>query len=148
MICATMTLRELAAQPRLMRHIAVRLTREGSDFQRKLLRFDSGFLQPTEADGRIAIVMDGGVPIGWARSEKWADADGHEWHTLEAFVKPECRSNGIAQWAASGLFATALPHQRPAMAAVFRDSMLGLAKKVGVNAILFEQNDAGVWVRA
>lgn len=147
MICATMTLRELAAQPRLMRHIALHLTRPGSDFQGKLGRFCGGST-PTEADGRIAVVMDGGVPIGWARSERWADGDAHEWHTLEALVEAEWRRNGLAQWAAKGLFASAPRYTRPAVVAVFRGSMLGLAKRIGVHAVLFSKNSAGVWVRA
>jgi hypothetical protein len=113
------------------RFIADHLTRENSDFQRALT---SG-----AASGSIAICLDRGEIIGWARTEKW---DGH--NTLEAFVQQPYRRRGVARLCAAGLAAdNAFDECRSV--AVFRESMLQLAKCVGLEPLLFGRKPDGSW---
>lgn len=113
------------------RFIIDHLTRDGSDFQKALM---SG--TPL---GSIAICLDMGEIVGWARTEKW---DGHD--TLEAFVQQPYRRRGIARLCASGLVASnSLSIGRSV--AVFRDSMLHLARGVGLEPLLFCRQEDGSW---
>jgi hypothetical protein len=80
-----------------------------------------------------------GEIVGWARTEKW---DGHD--TLEAFVQQPYRRRGIARLCASGLVASnSLSIGRSV--AVFRDSMLHLARGVGLEPLLFCRQEDGSW---
>ena len=72
------------------RFIADHLTRPESEFQRALL---NGGLT-----GTIAICLDQGEIVGWARSEVWQGIP-----TLEAFVSPAYRRRGMATLCAAGL---------------------------------------------
>lgn len=113
------------------RFIIDHLTREGSDFQKALL---SG--APL---GSIAICLDMGEIVGWARTEQW---DGH--NTLEAFVQHPFRRRGVARFCAAGLVASnAFDGCRSV--AVFRESMLQLAKCVGLEPLLFGRQPDGSW---
>jgi len=107
------------------------LTREGSDFPRALIAGDPS--------GSIAICMDMGEIVGWARTEKWENKD-----TLEAFVQQAYRRRGIARACAAGLVAcNAYGGERSV--AVFRESMLHLARCVGLEPILFGRRPDGSW---
>jgi GNAT superfamily N-acetyltransferase len=128
-----------------------RLTRNGSDFARKLTTWLYTSSKPTPNDGVIAVVEDYGEVIGWARTERWSeplDEAGSvmHWDTLEAFVAPEYRSRGVAAFAASGLYATAL-HDGTSSVAVFRPAMLLVARRAGFVPTLFDRRD-GRWVRS
>jgi len=113
------------------RFIIDHLTRDGSDFQKALM---SG--NPL---GSIAICLDMGEIVGWARTEKW---DGHD--TLEAFVQQPYRRRGIARLCASGLVASNSLNVGRSVA-VFRDSMLHLARGVGLEPLLFCRQQDGSW---
>lgn len=106
------------------------LTRPGSDFQNALL---SG-----TAAGTIAIARDAGRVIGWARSERWEG-----WDTLESFVEPAYRERGVATFCAAGLVAAAIYENWP-WCAVFRQSMVPLAKRLGLAPVHFRRVD-GRW---
>ena len=130
-----------------------RLTRPGSDFHRKLTTWLYTSVKATPADGTIAVVADHGEIVGWARTERWSEPldsrqDGAvmHWDTLEAFVEPTYRSRGIAAFASAGLYATAL-HDAVRTVAVFRPSMLLVARRAGLCPTLFERRE-GVWVKA
>lgn len=139
MNCDVHELRRLADIDR--KWIAERLTKAGSDFQRKL-----GF-QNAPDDGAIAIVRDFGEIVGWARSERWINpADGVAWQTLEAFVAEAHRRRGIATYAAAALVASAAVRRDEGIA-VFQRSMLLLAKKSWLLPVLFEF-DGNRWLRA
>lgn len=113
------------------RFIIDHLTRDDSDFQRALLSGDP--------HGSIAICLDMGEIVGWARTEKW---DGHD--TLEAFVQHQYRRRGIARLCAAGLVAgNAFDGGRSV--AVFRESMLHLARGVGLEPLLFCRQPDGSW---
>jgi hypothetical protein len=80
-----------------------------------------------------------GEIVGWARTEKW---DGHD--TLEAFVQHQYRRRGIARFCAAGLVASnAFDGGRSV--AVFRESMLHLARGVGLEPLLFGRQQDGSW---
>lgn len=107
------------------------LTWEGSDFQKALIAGNPS--------GSIAICLDMGEIVGWARTEKW---EGNE--TLEAFVHQQYRRRGIASLCAAGLVASnAFDGGRSV--AVFRESMLHLARRVGLEPILFCSQPDGSW---
>jgi GNAT superfamily N-acetyltransferase len=113
------------------RHIIDHLTWDGSDFQKALM---SG--APL---GTIAICLDMGEIVGWARTETW---EGNE--TLEAFVHQQYRRRGIARFCAEGLVASnAFDGGRSV--AVFRKSMLHLARCVGLEPLLFCRQQDGSW---
>lgn len=137
------------------------LTRPGSDFHRKLTTWLYTPARPTRADGDIAVVFDQGEVVGWARTERWSEpmgdaAVGHvllnadgatiHWDTLEAFVAPEYRGRGVAAFAASGLYASVL-HDTGLGVAVFRPSMILVARRAGLHPTLFEMVK-GRWVQA
>jgi len=136
-----------------------RLTKPGSDFQRKLGAWLRG-LKPEEADGHIAIASDHGEIVGWCRTESWTertnpvfldqggpaycwDATVHD--TLEAFVAPEYRGRGIAAWCAAGL-AAALLTGKGANVAVFHPHMLLVARRAGLHPTLFQKR-GDEWAR-
>lgn len=129
-----------------------RLTRAGSDFHRKLTTWlYTSAARPTENDGHIAVVLDHGEVVGWARTERWSEPLGLDgsvihWDTLEAFVAPEYRLRGIAAFAAAGLYTGAL-HDEGLGVAVFRPSMMLVAKRAGLCPTLFEAR-GGKWVRS
>jgi GNAT superfamily N-acetyltransferase len=137
-----------------------RLTKPGSDFQRKLGAWLRG-LKPEEADGHIAIASDHGEIVGWCRTETWGERTSpvfldqggppYCWEmtyhdTLEAFVAPEYRGRGIAAWCASGL-ASALLTGKGANVAVFHPHMLLVARRACLHPTLF-QKKGYEWARA
>jgi len=137
-----------------------RLTKQGSDFQRKLTAWLCG-QQPEEADGHIAIASDHGEIVGWCRTESWAERKNpvyidqggppYCWETthhdtLEAFVSPAYRGRGIAAWCAAGLAAGVL-NENGASVAVFHPHMLLVARRAGLHPTLFQKGDEG-WARA
>lgn len=113
--------------------IADRLTGPGSDFKKKLLDGTAG--------GQIAMALDKGEIVGWARTERW-----EKWDTLEAFVAPEFRGRGVATWCAMGLVAAnAFDEESAGFVAVFRPAMIPLAAKVGLLPIRFDRQGDGRW---
>lgn len=96
------------------------MTRPGSDFSKQL--------EARSQSGTIALCMQRGEIVGWARSERWQDNN-----TLEAFVAENWRSRGIAAFAASGLYATGMG----TMVAVFAPPMLLVARRAGFYPILY-----------
>lgn len=148
MNCTVMTFAAFVADKKLALDVAERLARPGSDFQNKIMVCIIRQRVPSERDGVISIVRDrAGKVIGWARSERWADADGLLWSTLEAFVAPAWRDHGIATFAAAGLF---LEHQTSVLppVAVFRPSMMLLARRIGRRAVLHHKDAEGRWIRS
>lgn len=126
-ILPTMKLR-----PSERRFIAEHLTRPGSDFQKAL--------QADAATGTIAIALDQGEIVAWARTEKWK-----EWPTLEAFVAPEFRGRRLATWCAMGL-AAANVYKKSHHVAVFRPSMIPVATGAGLLPLLFRK-EGEEWTR-
>jgi len=112
--------------------IADHLTWPGSDFQKMLL---SG--TPT---GTIAICLDQGEIIGWARTEPW-----REMPTLEAFVSPAYRRRGVATLCAAGLRTEGVWRDYE-FVAVFSPSMMNLAHRLGILFAAFERAPDGSWV--
>ena len=140
MICRTLTADALASDLALTKRLVRDLTRDGSDFQAKLMRWAAGAPAGIE-DGTIAVVEEDGDVIGWARTEVWES----RWSTLEAFVHLGWRQRGVAALAASALVASwSLPPD--AQVAVFRPSMLVLARRVGIHPVLFAK-EGDRWVR-
>lgn len=117
------------------------LVRHNSDFQKKLERWLDGD-RPTEEDGHIAVILDQGEVVSWARTETWLDAERLRWDTLEAFTHEDYRMRGLAAWAAAGLFSGPL-YDEGGSVAVFRPPMLLVAKRAGFHPTLFEKE----WVR-
>jgi hypothetical protein len=93
------------------------LTKPGSDF--------SMALREHRASGSIAVCIEGGDVVGWARTEKWQDHD-----TLEAFVRDDRRRRGVARFCAAGLVASGL-FASPTVA-VFDPLMGVVATRVGL----------------
>lgn len=114
--------------------IADHLTRSGSDFQAALLN--------AEPAGTIAICLDQGEIIGWARSEMWQGLP-----TLEAFVAPPYRDRGVATLCAAGLRTQGV-FQDHAAVAVFRPSMPALAQRLGIPFKQFDRQPDGTWHEA
>lgn len=139
--CTVLPLADLDASMR--RLIRDELTKPGSDFHRAV---------ETKTDGHIAIVMDGEVVAGWARTEYWSAGDDGAggqvfYDTLEAFVRPERRLQGIAAFAAAGLYSSAL-FENGGVVAVFHPHMLLVARRAGFWPTLFERDGQGGWRRA
>jgi len=111
------------------------LTRTGSDFQKKLL--DGDILT-----GTIAICLDQGEIIGWARTELW-----REMPTLEAFVSPAYRRRGVATLCAAGLRTEGVFRDYE-FVAVFRTTMALLASRLGLLYAAFDRAPDGSWVEA
>ena len=137
-----MTLAELVSSADLALFVRNKLTKPGSDFQWKLTRLLYGEAVSSSDDGHIAIVLDQGEIVGWARTEYWQAHD-----TLEAFVAPDYRLRGIAAFAASGLYAGVL-HDEGGTVAVFHPHMLLVARRAGLFATLYQKNPRGEWVKA
>jgi GNAT superfamily N-acetyltransferase len=116
--------------------IADHLTRPGSDFQRAILA-GGGSLT-----GKIAICLDHGEIIGWARTEIW---DGLP--TLEAFVSPPYRRRGVATLCAAGLRTQGVFRDYE-FVAVFRTTMALLASRLGLRYAAFDRAPDGSWVEA
>jgi GNAT superfamily N-acetyltransferase len=114
--------------------IADHLARTGSDFQKALL---NGGLT-----GTIAICLDQGEIIGWARTEIW---DGLP--TLEAFVAPAYRRRGVATLCAAGLRTEGVFRDYE-FVAVFRPTMISLARRLGLLYASFDRAPDGSWVEA
>jgi GNAT superfamily N-acetyltransferase len=114
--------------------IADHLTRTGSDFQKALL--NGGIT------GTIAICLDHGEIIGWARTEIW---DGLP--TLEAFVSPAYRRRGVATLCAAGLRTEGVFRDYE-FVAVFRPTMAALAHRLGILYAEFQRTQDGEWVEA
>jgi hypothetical protein len=112
--------------------IADHLTRPGSEFQKMLL---SG-----TPPGTIAICLDQGEIIGWARTELW-----REMPTLEAFVSPAYRRRGVATLCAAGLRTEGVWRDYE-FVAVFRPTMAALAKRLGLLFAAFDRAPDGSWV--
>ena len=145
MTCETMTLAELVSSADLALFVRNRLTKPGSDFQWKLTRLLYGEAVSSSDDGHIALVLDQGEIVGWARTERWT-TDGDPYDTLEAFVAPGYRLRGIAAFAASGLYASVL-HDEGGTVAVFHLHMLLVARRAGFWPTLFTKNPRGEWVK-
>jgi GNAT superfamily N-acetyltransferase len=116
--------------------IADHLTRTGSDFQRAILAGGGGLT------GTIAICLDQGEIIGWARTEIW---DGLP--TLEAFVSPAYRRRGVATLCAAGLRTEGVFRDYE-FVAVFRPTMAALAHRLGILHAEFQRTQTGEWVEA
>lgn len=145
--CNVLPAAEFADDSHAMHWLHQRLTRDGSDFQRKLLSWIAGRDEPGVSDGHIAIVEDRGEIVGWARSEQWTHQMSRQWHTLEAFVAEPYRRRGVASFASAGLVASgAVP--ACGRVAVFRTrTMEGVARRIGLFPTYFQLAD-GKWVRA
>lgn len=127
------TIRTAVLRPGERAWIADRLTRPGSDFQKKLL--------DGTASGQIAMALDKGEIVGWARTERW-----EKWDTLEAFVSPKFRGRGLATWCVMGLVAAnAFDKDNAGFVAVFRPSMTPIASKVGLFPVRFYRSEDGEW---
>jgi hypothetical protein len=132
--CTILPLADLDASMR--RLIRDELTKPGSDFQKAV---------ETKTDGVIAMVMDDMEVVGWARTELWSAGPNEMlYDTLEAFVRPDRRLEGIAAFAAAGLFAASL-HNNGGSVAVFHPHMLLLARRAGFFPVLFQKDADGVW---
>ena len=134
--CTVLPMSDLDASMR--RLIRDELTKPDSDFH---------YGVETKTAGLIAIVMDDGAVVGWARTEQWYDGNGIPFDTLEAFVRPERRMRGIAAFAASGLY-SAVFHASGCAVAVFSPYMMLVARRAGLFPTLFEQDGNGHWRRA
>jgi len=132
-LCSVMPLAELVADAAIRRTIRDELTKPGSDFHKAI---------DTKTDGHIAVVFDGETIVGWARTERWQSYD-----TLEAFVRPERRLQGVAVFAAAGIYSSVL-HENGGVVAVFHPHMLLVARRAGFWPVLFERDGAGGWRRA
>ena len=134
--CTILLLADLDASMR--RLIRDELTKPDSDFSEAV---------ETKTDGVIAMVMDDTEVVGWARTEQWSDDCGVPYDTLEAFVRPDRRLEGIAAFAAAGLYSAAL-YDNGCVVAVFQPHMLLVARRAGFFPVLFAKDAAGVWRKA
>jgi hypothetical protein len=116
------------------RFIADHLTRPGSDFQRALLY--------GEPAGTIAICLDQGEIIGWARTEIWQNLP-----TIEAFAGTAYRRRGVATLCVAGLVAAGVFVDHDEVA-VFRPTMASLARRLGVPFVEYDRKPDGSWKEA
>jgi len=137
-LCSVMPLDEVVADAPIRRTIRDELTKPGSDFHKAI---------DTKTDGHIAVVFDGETIVGWARTEYWSAGGQMMYDTLEAFVRPERRLQGVAVFAAAGLFSAVLRDDGGTVA-VFHPHMLLVARRAGFWPVLFERDGAGGWRRA
>jgi hypothetical protein len=135
--CVCLPLAELGLNTPLRHLIRDELTKPDSDFHKAV---------ETKTDGYIAVVWDDTLPVGWARTERWYDGNGIPYDTLEAFVRPERRQQGIAAFAAAGLFSATL--RDGCTVAVFSAPMLLVARRAGFWPVLFERDGHNAWRRA
>jgi hypothetical protein len=134
---------DLVEDAPIRRTIRDELTKPGSDFHRAI---------DTKTDGHIAVVFDGETIVGWARTEYWSAGDDGAggqvmYDTLEAFVRPERRLQGVAVFGAAGIYSSVL-HENGGVVAVFHPHMLLVARRAGFWPVLFERDGAGGWRRA
>lgn len=132
-LCSVMPMADLVADAPIRQTIRDELTKPGSDFHKSI---------DTKTDGHIAVVFHDEEVIGWARTEQWNGYD-----TLEAFVRPERRLQGIAAFAAAGIYSSA-PYDSGGVVAVFHPHMLLVARRAGFWPVLFERDGAGGWRKA
>lgn len=132
-VCSVMPLDEVVADAPIRRTIRDELTKPGSDFHKAI---------DTKTDGHIAVVFHDDQVVGWARTERWQSYD-----TLEAFVRPERRLQGIAVFGAAGIRAGVL-HENDGTVAVFHPHMVLVAQRAGFFPVLFERDGASGWRRA
>lgn len=147
MNCEILPLAGLVESPQTALFVRNKLTRPGSDFQRKLTSLLLGETVSEREGGHIALVLEQGEIVGWARTEYWTavdDAVGYD--TLEAFVAEDYRLRGVAAFAAAGLYASVLGDEGGTVA-VFAPHMLLVARRAGFWPVLYEKVD-GKWVRA
>ena len=116
------------------RFIADHLTRPESEFQRSLLA--------GTVTGTIAICLDQGEIIGWARTEVWRGIP-----TLEAFVSPAYRRRGVATLCAAGLRTEGVFRDYEYIG-VFRPTMVSLASRLGLLYAAFDRKPNGTWCEA
>ena len=116
------------------RFIADHLTRPESEFQRSLLA--------GTVTGTIAICLDQGEIIGWARTEVWQGIP-----TLEAFVSPAYRRRGVATLCAAGLRTEGVFRDYEYIG-VFRPTMVSLASRLGLLYAAFDRKPNGTWREA
>jgi len=142
--CTVLPLADLDASMRLL--IRDELTKPGSDFHKAV---------ETKSDGVIAMVMDDIEVVGWARTEYWSAGDDGAgglvmYDTLEAFVRPERRVQGIAAFAAAGIYSSISSDLLDAgfAVAVFHPHMMLVARRAGFFPVLFERDGNGGWRRA
>lgn len=145
MNCRTMPAYEFA-ESHMADYVREHLTHPGSDFNKKLASWANG-LVPADADGVIAVVVDHGKCLGWARTERWCYESGTCYDTLEAFVDPDHRLCGIAALASAAIYADVL-HENGGTVAVFHPHMLLVARRAGFWPDLFERDGGGGWRRA
>ena len=132
-LCSVMPMSDLVEDAPIRRTIRDELTKPGSDFHKAI---------DTKTDGHIAVVFHDDQVVGWARTERWQSYD-----TLEAFVRPERRLQGVAVFAAAGIYSSVL-HENGGVVAVFHPHMLLVARRAGFWPVLFERDGAGGWRRA
>ena len=116
------------------RFIADHLTRPESEFQRALM--------DGTVTGTIAICLDQGEIIGWARTEVWQGIP-----TLEAFVSPAYRRRGVATLCAAGLRTEGVFRDYEYIG-VFRPTMVSLASRLGLIYAAFDRKPNGTWREA
>lgn len=116
------------------RFIADHLTRPESEFQRSLM--------DGTVTGTIAICLDQGEIVGWARSEVWQGIP-----TLEAFVSPAYRRRGVATLCAAGLRTEGVFSDYEYIG-VFRPTMVSLASRLGLLYAAFDRKPNGTWREA
>ena len=116
------------------RFIADHLTRPESEFQ--------GALLGGTVTGTIAICLDQGEIIGWARTEVWQGIP-----TLEAFVSPAYRRRGVATLCAAGLRTEGVFRDYEYIG-VFRPTMVSLASRLGLLYAAFDRKPNGTWREA
>lgn len=121
-------------RPSERRFIADHLTRPESDFQRALTA--------GTATGTIAICLDQGEIIGWARTEVWQSIP-----TLEAFVSPAYRRRGVATLCAAGLRTEGVFRDHE-FVGVFAPAMVSLASRLGILYASFDLKPDGTWREA
>ena len=116
------------------RFIADHLTRPESEFQ--------GALLAGTVTGTIAICLDQGEIVGWARTEVWQGIP-----TLEAFVSPAYRRRGVATLCAAGLRTEGVFRDYEYIG-VFRPTMVSLASRLGLLYAAFDRKPNGTWREA
>jgi hypothetical protein len=92
--------------------------------------------------GTIAICLDQGEIIGWARTEVWQGIP-----TLEAFVSPAYRRRGVATLCAAGLRTEGVFRDYEYIG-VFRPTMVSLASRLGLLYAAFDRKPNGTWHEA
>jgi hypothetical protein len=128
--------------PKYGLYVYEHLTHDDSDFQKKLGRWMAGET-PSQQDGVIAVAIDQGEVVGWARTERWRN-----YNTLEAFVAQPYRERGIASWCASGLLTQHPYCEDSNVVAVFARPMVHVARRVGLHPVLYQYDDnLGDWVK-